>query len=118
MTKQIQGTEPAHPVDSFLKIFTIILILSILKGCLHWGWHEILATKKRLGGLPEYQGMFGRVSRLRARVYIYIRQLSSFRAPTLWFIDLTVATCHIQHTFLSLCQFFFTRYSAKSAIFV
>ena len=24
-------------------------------------------------------------------VYIYIRQLSSFRAPTLWFIDLTVA---------------------------
>ena len=27
------------------------------------------------------------------------------RAPTLWFIDLTVATCHIQYTFLSLCQF-------------
>ena len=24
----------------------------------------------------------------------------------LWFIDLTVATCHIQYTFLSLCQFF------------
>ena len=23
----------------------------------------------------------------------------------LWFIDLTVATCHIQYTFLSLCQF-------------
>ena len=38
-------------------------------------------------------------------VYIYIRQLSSFRAPMLWFIDLTVATCHIQYTFLSLCQF-------------
>ena len=31
-------------------------------------------------------------------VYIYIWQLSSLRA----FIDLTVATCHIQHTFLSL----------------
>ena len=25
-------------------------------------------------------------------VYIYIRQLSSFRVPALWFIDLTVAT--------------------------
>ena len=46
---------------------------------------------------------------LRACVYIYIRQLSSFMAPTSWFIDLTVATCHIQYTFLSLCQFFFTR---------
>ena len=43
---------------------------------------------------------------LCACVYIYIRQLSSFRAPTLWFIDLTVATCHIQYTFLSLCQCF------------
>ena len=38
-------------------------------------------------------------------VYIYIRQLGSFRAPTLQFINLTVATCHIQYTFLSLCQF-------------
>ena len=38
-------------------------------------------------------------------VYIHIRQLSSFRAPTLWFIDLTVATCHIQYNFPSLCQF-------------
>ena len=41
----------------------------------------------------------------RACVYIYIRQLRSSRAPTLWFIDLTVATSHIQYTFLSLCQF-------------
>ena len=41
---------------------------------------------------------------LCAPVYIYIRQLSSFRAPTLWLIDLTVATCHIQDTFLSLCH--------------
>ena len=45
------------------------------------------------------------LSALRACAYIYIQQLSSFRAPTLWFIDLTVATCHIQYTFLSLCQF-------------
>ena len=46
------------------------------------------------------------INALRACVYIYIRQLSSFRAPTLWFINLTVTTCHIQYTFLSLCQFF------------
>ena len=46
------------------------------------------------------------INALRACVYIYIRQLSSFRAPTLWFIDLTVATCHIRYTFLSLCKFF------------
>ena len=38
------------------------------------------------------------INALRACVYIYIRQLSSFRGPTLWFIDLTVATCHIQYT--------------------
>ena len=31
---------------------------------------------------------------------------SSFRAPTLWFVDLTIATCHIQSTFL---HFFITR---------
>ena len=36
-----------------------------------------------------------RISALRACVYIYIRQLSSFRAPTLRFINLTVTTCHI-----------------------
>ena len=40
-----------------------------------------------------------------ACVYIYIRQLSSFKGPTLRFIDLTVGNCHIQYTFLSLCQF-------------
>ena len=45
------------------------------------------------------------VNALRACVYIYMRQLSSFRAPTLWLIELTVATRHIQYTFLSLCQF-------------
>ena len=32
---------------------------------------------------------------------------SSFRVPTLWFIDLTVPTVHIQDTFLSLCRFVF-----------
>ena len=37
-------------------------------------------------------------------IFTLIRQLSSFRAPTLWFIDLTVPTCHIQCTFLSLCR--------------
>ena len=45
------------------------------------------------------------INALRACVYIYIQQLSSFRALTLWLIDVTVATCHIQYTFLSLCQF-------------
>ena len=38
------------------------------------------------------------INALRARVYIYMRQLSSLRAPTWWLIDLTVATCHIQST--------------------
>ena len=45
------------------------------------------------------------INALHTCVYIYIWQLSSFRAPKLWFIDLTVTTCHIQYTFLSLCQF-------------
>ena len=63
------------------------------------------------------------INALRACVYIYIRQLSSFRAPTLWFIDLPVATCHIQYTFLSLYQFASqnkaekTRKYSESAIF-
>ena len=39
------------------------------------------------------------INALRTCVYIYFRQLSSFRAPALW---LTVATCHIQYTFLTL----------------
>ena len=37
---------------------------------------------------------------------LYIWQLISFRALTLWFIDVAVATCHIQYTFRSLWQFF------------
>ena len=46
------------------------------------------------------------INALSACVYLYIQQLGFFRAPTEWFIDLTVATCHIQYTFLSLCNFF------------
>ena len=46
------------------------------------------------------------INALRACVYIYIRQVSSFRAPTWWFIVLTVAAYHIQYTSLSSCQFF------------
>ena len=46
------------------------------------------------------------INALHSCVYIYDWQLSSLRVPTLWFIDLTVATCHIQYTFLSFCQFF------------
>ena len=49
------------------------------------------------------------INALHCVTYIYIRQLSSLRVPMLWFTYLTVATCHIQYTFLSLCQLFFTR---------
>ena len=52
-----------------------------------------------------YRGSL-RINALCACVYIYIQQLSFFRVPMLWFIDLIVTTCHIQYTFLSLCQFF------------
>ena len=38
------------------------------------------------------------INALCACVYIYIQQLSSFRVPMLWFINLTVATFHIQYT--------------------
>ena len=43
--------------------------------------------------------------------------------PTLWFIYLIVTTCHIQYTFLSLCQFFHKKTDKtwkhlKSTIFV
>ena len=41
-------------------------------------------------------------------VFIFTSGSSAlFRVPTLWFMDLTVATCHIQYTFLSLGRFFF-----------
>ena len=58
-------------------------------------------------GTPTSSRSSPSINALRACVYIYIRQLSSFRAPTLWFIHVTVATCHIQYTFLSLCRFLF-----------
>ena len=48
----------------------------------------------------------GSLSTLHACVYVYIWQLSPFRAPTLLFINLTVTTCHIQYTFLTLCKCF------------
>ena len=47
-------------------------------------------------------------------IIIYIRQLNPFRPPTLWFINLAVATCHIQYTFLSLCQFFLRENGEKN----
>ena len=53
------------------------------------------------------------INALHTCVYIYIRELSSFRAPTLWFIDLTVVTCHIQYTFPSLYPFVCTRQQTK-----
>ena len=40
-------------------------------------------------------------------------QLSSFRAPTLWFIDLTVATWHIQIQFSEFMPICFTRKRTK-----
>ena len=63
------------------------------------------------------------INALHACVYIYIRQLSSFRAPKLWIIDLTVTTCHIQYTFLSLYQLFHKKTDkrqeySKSTIFI
>ena len=55
-----------------------------------------------------------RINVLRACVYIYFRQLSSFSEPTLWFIDLTVATCHSQYTFLSLIYATFSRENGQN----
>ena len=51
------------------------------------------------------------INALHACVYIYIWQLISLRAPTLWFIHLTVTTCH--NTSLSSCQKIFTRKQTK-----
>ena len=68
----------------------------ILKPIHSLGWIIWIAIFKRALSLSLS------INALRACTHIYIQQLSSFRAPTLWFIDLTVATCHIQYTFLSL----------------
>ena len=67
--------------------------------------YKQLETKYNLSFLkPSKQASSLSINALRTCVCIYIRQLISFRAPTLWFMDLTVATCHI-HTFLSWWQF-------------
>ena len=60
-----------------------------------------------------YQRSSFSINALRACVYVYTRQLSSFRAPTLWFVDLTVATWHIPNTFWVYAIFFFTRKADK-----
>ena len=41
------------------------------------------------------------------KVSCSVQKRSSFRAPTLWFIDLAVATCHIQYTFCVYAIFIF-----------
>ena len=66
---------------------------------------ELLETRIQRGTL-SYMWLDVDCLKLCACVYIYIWQLSSFRASTLWFIDMTAATCHIQYTFLILCPFF------------
>ena len=80
--------------------------LSVPEGC---------GTKEKNNAFffnPEslIQGKFKHLKRLNvlhACVYIYMQHLlSSFRAPTLWFINLTVTTCFIQYAFWSLCHFF------------
>ena len=84
--------------------------LTVLFGC----WLAGKANSSHVAGTESVKTAFSliavwgslSINALRASFYtIYIQQLSSFRAPTLWFIDLTVATCHIQCTFLSLHQF-------------
>ena len=80
--------------------------------------HFHMRCNARFSGIfKEMRGSLS-INALRACVYIYIRQLSSFRAPTLWFIDLTVATYHIQYTFLSLCQCCFTENGQDTKILV
>ena len=69
--------------------------------CLRMYMYSLQASYCNAGSLRRTLG----INPLRTCVYIYIRQLSSFRAPMLWLINLTVATCRIQYTFLSLCQF-------------
>ena len=110
-------------------MYTPYTSFNINRAILFYIWSWIIFCNPWMG-VPNYQlkvRLFIRGSlsiyALCACVYIYIRQLSSFRAPKLWFNHLTVATCHIQYTFLSLCHFFHeitdkTRKYSKSAIFV
>ena len=109
-------------IGSSQNIFKVELILNFTRS------HAVTSTNMTRietisGSLKCVKRSFLTVNNLLACVYIYICQLSSFRAPTLWLIDLTVATCHIQYTFLSLCQFFHEKMDktlkySKSAIFV
>ena len=50
---------------------------------------------------PHHLSLIESIEALLCLPFIYIWELSSFRVPTLWFIDLTVATCLIRYTFLS-----------------
>ena len=66
-----------------------------------YGWSRVASvTHAHACSYP----LTARINALRACVYIYIWDLSSFRVSMLWFTDLTVTTCHIQYTFLSLCK--------------
>ena len=90
--------------DQCQLLFDLVSLLSFMLRC-HWLVVESVAVTCILKEALS-------INALRACVYIYIRQLSSFRAPTLWFIDLTLTTGHIQYTFLS-CNFFWTRKRTK-----
>ena len=58
------------------------------------------------------------INALHACVFIYIRQLSTFRAPKLWFINLTVTTCHIQYPFLEFMSNSFHEKTDKTRKYV
>ena len=51
---------------------------------------------------------FHKLKKLFAHLCLYLHPAAqqSFRVPMLWFIDLIVTTCYVQHTFLSLSHFF------------
>ena len=92
------------------KINWTIVVADINKNAPNYISHSVSSP-------PQYLVLFKEaltINGLRASFYVHIRQLSSFKAPTLWFIDLTVATYHmrLQCTFLSL-WFFFTRKRTK-----
>ena len=81
------------------KIFCVNLFYDRNKVFLATAYKNIKLKKNRLRYRePSDRRSSLSINALHACVYIYIRKLSSFRAPTLWFIDLTVASCHIQYT--------------------
>ena len=75
-------------------------------------WLGVLWQVENSGPPERFWTWWGSLSRniLCACVYIYIWQLSSFRAS----MDLTVATCHIQYTFLSYYVRFFHKKTDKT----